>query len=304
MEKKINKIISNEEILKKSFWENGYTVIRNVYSNEQIKKFRNFIKKKGEEITGSEKKDWRILKGEGMKDVMSYDELRDSLLNETLIKSIKKILDDEEIYYWGYSRFRYNEKTYRNIHNDAKNDNQNPFKTKYPILRIGIYLQDHKNFSDGLKIFKKSCHSFKLGRTLLKKVFKEREYRYLLPQRFNSINIDSQAGDVIIWNLRTCHSANALRVKYFKNLSIRPSIENLLEKYFPQIFLPRENDRAVIFSDFGKMSEPLINYIKDNLRQPGVYNPIKNSNFLVDEIISKSKKLGLNILDIRKYEKE
>ena len=99
MEKKINKVISNEEILKKSFWENGYTVIRNVYSNEQIKKFRNFIKKKGEEITGSEKKDWRILKGEGMKDVMSYDELRDSLLNETLIKSIKKILDDEEIYY-------------------------------------------------------------------------------------------------------------------------------------------------------------------------------------------------------------
>ena len=150
----------------------------------------------------------------------------------------------------------------------------------------------------------KTEQKIQVNQSLIKKVFKEREYRYLLPQRFNSINIDSQAGDVIIWNLRTCHSANALRVKYFKNLSIRPSIENLLEKYFPQIFLPRENDRAVIFSDFGKMSEPLINYIKDNLRQPGVYNPIKNSNFLVDEIISKSKKLGLNILDIRKYEKE
>ncbi len=290
--------------IKKNFWENGYAVIRNIYTKDQIIRFRNFIKKTGEEIAGSEQKDWRTLKGEGLKDVLSYRELRDSILNENLLKTIKHIFDDEDIYYWGYSRFRFNEKTYRNTHNDAKNDNQNPFKTKYPILRIGIYLQDHKNYSDGLKIFKKSCHSFKLGRTLLKKIIKENELRYLLPQRFNSVNIDSNAGDVILWNLRTCHSANALRIKFIKNLSLRPSIENFLEKYFPGLILPRENDRAVIFSDFGKMSESLIDYIRHNLNQPGVYNPIKNSNFLVDEIISKSNELGLKILDIKKYEKE
>ena len=52
------------------------------------------------------------------------------------------------------------------------------------------------------------------------------------------------------------------------------------------------------------MSESLIDYIRHNLNQPGVYNPIKNSNFLVDEIISKSNELGLKILDIKKYEKE
>ncbi len=290
--------------IKKNFWENGYAVIRNIYTKDQIIRFRNFIKKTGEEIAGSEQKDWRTLKGEGLKDVLSYRELRDSILNENLLKTIKHIFDDEDIYYWGYSRFRFNEKTYRNTHNDAKNDNKNPFKTKYPILRIGIYLQDHKNYSDGLKIFKKSCHSFKLGRTLLKKIIKENELRYLLPQRFNSVNIDSNAGDVILWNLRTCHSANALRIKFIKNLSLRPSIENFLEKYFPGLILPRENDRAVIFSDFGKMSESLIDYIRHNLNQPGVYNPIKNSNFLVDEIISKSNELGLKILDIKKYEKE
>ena len=294
----------DKENLKKIFWRDGYAVIKSVYSQDQILRFRNFIKKEGQEIVGSEQKDWRNLEGKGLKDVLSYEELRDAILNETLLKSIKHIFDDEEICYWGYSRFRYNEKTYRNIHNDAKSDYQNPFKTKYPIVRIGIYLQDHKNFSDGLKIFKKSCHSTKLGRTLLRKIIKEKELRYLLPQRFNSINADTQAGDIIIWNLRTCHSANALRLKYFKNLSLRPTIENFLEKYLPQILLPKENDRAVIFSDFGKMSQSLIDYIKNNLKQPGVYNPIKNSNFLIDEIISESRKLGLNILDIKKYEKE
>tara|TARA_B100000575_G_scaffold293142_1_gene303614 strand:- start:1402 stop:2289 length:888 start_codon:yes stop_codon:yes gene_type:complete len=294
----------NTQEIKESFWKNGYAVIRNVYTDEQILRFRNFIKDKGEEITGTEKKDWRTLKGEGLKDVLSYEELRDAILNKKLLQTIKHIYDDEDIYYWGYSRFRYNEKTYRNTHNDAKNDNNNPFKTKYPILRVGIYLQDHKNYSDGLKIFKKSCHTLKLGRTLLKTIIKQRELRYLLPQRFSSVNIDSQAGDVILWNLRTCHSANAVRMRFIKNISVRPTIENFLEKYFPKLLLPRENDRAVIFSDFGKMSETLVDYLKHNLKQPGVYNPIKNSNFLVEEIISRSKELGLNILDIRKYEKE
>ena len=47
--------------IKKNFWENGYAVIRNIYTKDQIIRFRNFIKKTGEEIAGSEQKDWRTL---------------------------------------------------------------------------------------------------------------------------------------------------------------------------------------------------------------------------------------------------
>ena len=47
----------NTQEIKESFWKNGYAVIRNVYTDEQILRFRNFIKDKGEEITGTEKKD-------------------------------------------------------------------------------------------------------------------------------------------------------------------------------------------------------------------------------------------------------
>ena len=96
----------DKETLNKNFWKNGYAVIRGVYSQDQVLRYRNFIKKKGQEIVGSEQKDWRNLEGEGMKDVLSYEELRDSILNETLLNSIKHIFDDEEICYWGYSRFR------------------------------------------------------------------------------------------------------------------------------------------------------------------------------------------------------
>lgn len=292
--------LMTDEKTRKNFWKNGYIIIRDVFSKNQILKFRTFIKKKSEEIVGTDKKDWRKINLEGMKDILSYEELRDSILNKKLLDTVKYLLEDENIYYWGYSRFRYNEKSYRNIHNDAKNDFKNPFDTKYPILRTGVYLQDHKNFSDGLKIFKKSCHAYKFGRAIIKKAFKEKDLRYLLPQRFKSVNIDSQAGDVIIWNLRTCHSANAIRLKFFKNLSFRPFIENFLEKYFSNILLPSEKDRAVIFSNFGTMSDELINFLKDNVKQPAIYNSIKNSDFLNDNILSESNKYGLKILDIDK----
>ena len=171
-------------------------------------------------------------------------------------------------------------------------------------MRIGIYLQDHKNFSNGLKVFKGSCHSFKFGRTLLKKILKEKELRYLFPQRTKPINVDTMPGDVVIWNLRTCHSGNALRLKYFNKISLKPWAENFLEKYLPDIFLTSEKERAVIFSTFGKMGTPLKNFIKDNINHPEIFSSIKNSNFLEQEIISKSEKLGLKILDIEKIKKD
>ena len=286
------------------FWKNGYVVLRNIYSDEQIQRYRKFIKKNIEELVGKGKKNWKDLEIIKNRDVLSYPELRDSILNKNLLDSIKSIFENEDFYYWGYSTFRYNEKSYRSVHNDAKNDYQNPFKTPYPLLRIGIYLQDHKNFSNGLKVFKGSCHSLKYGRTMLKKILKEKEFRYLIPQQIKPINIDTMPGDVVIWNLRTCHSGNALRLKYFKNITLKPYMENFLQKYFPNIFLENERERAVIFATFGKMGKPLKNFIKNNLNHIEISSLIKNSNFLNREIISISEKLGLKLLDIEEIKKE
>ena len=43
----------DKENLKKNFWTNGYAVIRSVYSQDQILRFRNFIKKEGQEIVSN-----------------------------------------------------------------------------------------------------------------------------------------------------------------------------------------------------------------------------------------------------------
>ena len=126
----------NREEIKKSFWKNGYVVLRNIYNDEQIQRYRKFIKNNIEELVGKDSKNWKDLEIIENKDVLSYSEIRDSILNKNLLEAIKSIFDNEDFYYWGYSSFRYNEKNYRSIHNDAKNDNENPFKTKYPLLRI------------------------------------------------------------------------------------------------------------------------------------------------------------------------
>ena len=289
----------NHIVSKEDFEKNGFTIIKNVFSKEEVNKFRNFIQKKSLEILGDDNLNYKDLTITNQKDVLSYPEINSAILNERLINSLKVLLDGLPAY-WGYSTFRWNEKAYRSFHNDVKNDKNCPFSTKYPLLRIGIYLQDHSRFSNGLKVWKGSCHTLRYGRTMLKKIlFKKGSYKYLIPQQlFKSINVETEAGDVVVWNLRTCHSGAALRIKPFPKISFHPIIENFIEKRFPKLCLPAEKERAVIFATFGKESEELNNFIEDNKKHSELKNTFKNSNFLDQNIISTAKKFGLKILDI------
>ena len=291
-------------LIKEDFEKNGFTIIRDVFSKVEVDKFRNFVKEKSIETLGDYNSNYKNLLISNQKDVLSYPELSPAILNQKLIQSLKILLDGNPSY-WGYSSFRWNEKVNRSFHNDAKNDKNCPFSTKYPLLRIGIYLQNHSEFSNGLKIWKGSCHALRYGRTMLKKIFfKNGSLKYLVPQQlFKSINVDTTAGDVVVWNLRTCHSGGALRIKPFPKTSFQPVIENFMEKRFPKLCLPAEKNRAVIFATFGKESVELTNFIEDNKKHPELKNTFKNSNFLDEDIVSTAKKLGLNILDIKKDEK-
>ncbi len=291
-------MINKTEIEK--FWKDGYIILRNVYSSEQVESFRQIIKNEVVKDLGHESKNYKLLQQVNLKDILSYEGLEDTILNEKLIKSINGILD-ENVVYWGYSSFRWNELAYRSFHNDAKNDFECPFSTKYPLLRIGIYLQDHSDFSNGLKIWKGSCHTLRYGRTLLKKVFLEKKnIKYLLPQQlYKSINVKTKPGDVVIWNLRTCHSGMPIRIKYFPDVSFHPIIENFIEKYFPKLIIKSDKERAVIFSTFGKEGEALDNFIKDNLKHPELKKILENSNFLEKNYVKeKSREIGLKLKNI------
>ena len=291
-------MLSKKEIA--NFWKDGFIIVRDVYSKDEISEYRNFVSKESVKYFGNESSNYKELEVNNFKEILSYPEIQSVILNKKLIDSVKNILEGEVVY-WGNSSFRWNEKAYRRFHNDAKNDFDCPFTTKYPLVRVGVYLQDHSSYSNGLKIWKGTRHTLRYGRKLLKKIFKENgSLKYLLPQQFyKSINVNTKAGDVVISNLRTCHSGGALRIKYLSNISFHPIVENFIERYLPSFVLPLERERGVLFSTFGKESNDLNNYIQNNLKHPEISQIINNSSFLGNEYVNKkSLELGLKLKNI------
>ena len=65
----------------------------------------------------------------------------------------------------------------------------------YKMIRIGVYLQDHDKFSGGVKL-EEGSHKlpFNKGKRVL---------------------ADTKAGDVVVWDLRTYHSGNSVKIKTF-----------------------------------------------------------------------------------------
>ena len=109
------------------------------------------------------------------------------------------------------------------FHSDARNDNRDPLSSDYKVWRVGIYLQDHKNYSGGLKVIPKShkrllTNSLNKIYLIFRKFFKNNyKIKSLIPI-FNYINIPSEPGDILIWNGRTHHCGRFKRLRWLKIL--------------------------------------------------------------------------------------
>ena len=79
------------------------------------------------------------------------------------------------------------------------------------MIRIGVYLQDHDKFSGGVKL--------------------EEGINFLLTKERLGLLADTKAGDVVVWDLRTYHSGNSVRLKLFQILHLVVEL-----KIFFQIF--------------------------------------------------------------------
>ena len=90
--------------------------------------------------------------------------MQNLILNEKLINSIKEILDTSQLLYFTDSAVVNDKEPFKNrngFHNDERGADQNiPYDQEYPIVRVGIYFENMKDFSGGLKIKKKSHKYF------------------------------------------------------------------------------------------------------------------------------------------------
>jgi Phytanoyl-CoA dioxygenase (PhyH) len=120
-----------------------------------------------------------------------------------------------------------------------------PFDAKegpYNVLRVFIYLQDHRKFAGNLQV-RRGSHR----QTTPKYVLWPRDLFLWLtnqlktfptPPHGKRVNMNTALGDVVVMNLRTTHRANAVRLSGLPQFGVPSTIEKLVPRAFRAPELP------------------------------------------------------------------
>ncbi len=256
-------IIMNKLLIdKKKFDTEGYLVVQNVFSTKEIEQLRDLAYEQYR-IDQGKQLDFKLdnanteakyVKG----DLLSKKKLYHVLLDDRILNIARTLLGNNNLVYFGDSSYQIGTGL-RGFHRDnidRTNLDGPDWKGEYTLIRIGIYLQNHKKYSGGLKI-KVGSHKNADGKVVF---------------------VDSQEGDVAVWSLKTIHSGNAVRLKLFPNYSINTSGK---ESIVPS-FLKKEmhKERISLFMTFALHSSHLERYINEySLKRADVINSLKASVF-------------------------
>ncbi|MFM9006246.1 MAG: phytanoyl-CoA dioxygenase family protein [Flavobacteriales bacterium] len=188
--------------------------------------------------------------------LLSKKKLRDILLDERVLQFAREILETDRLVYFGDSSYQIGTGL-RGFHRDCidRAYNSGPdWQSKYTLIRLGLYLQNHSTYSGGLKV-KPGTHERADG---------------------PSIFIDNQLGDLVAWSLKLQHSGNAVKLKWFPSFTID---NQGIEKRIPA-FLKREEqqERISLFMTFAAESAHVDRYIEEyELKQTATVEHLKAS---------------------------
>ena len=270
------------------YLDKGYIVLKSFYDKKKIRDIRSLI------IDLANKDN----------EIFNNLIVQDLLLNKELITKIKTLLKTNELLYYSDSSILNKENPFNSkngFHNDARYEDESiSYSKEYPILRLGLYFEDYKNHSGGLKIKENShnyfCFNFRAIKQNIKQILKifftKTRYDLKNLKLGKSINLELEEGDIVIWNLRTHHCGVSRRLKLFKKLCLQPYFEKLIPKF---LFLPTQysKNRCSIFCTFAKndlLNKNIYNYVKNKINHKRI-NEI-NSN---PDLMAKLKELGLII---------
>jgi hypothetical protein len=230
---------------KKSFEENGYLVVKKVFTDEEIEQLREEAYSQYE-IDSKEGLTFQLpnlpTKAKYSKgDLLSKKILNHVLLDDRILSIAKTILGSDELIYFGDSSYQIGTGL-RGFHRDnidRTNLDGPDWQGDYTLIRVGIYLQDNKNYSGGLKV-KVGTHKNADGKPIF---------------------VDTEVGDVGVWSLKTQHSGNAVRLKLFPNYSINTSgKENIIPSFLKT---EQQKERISLFMTFALKSSHLDRYINE-----------------------------------------
>jgi hypothetical protein len=271
--------MSNLMIDKKKFDTEGYLLVRNVFSSEEIEEFRSLAYAQYE-IDKTKNLTFQLPKISKAKynkgDLLSKEKLQHVLLDDRILQIARTILGSNDLIYFGDSSYQIGTGL-RGFHRDNidRTDLNGPdWKGEYTLIRLGIYLQNHKDYSGGLKI-KTGSHKNSDGKAIF---------------------VDNEIGDVAVWSLKTLHSGNAVRLKFFPGFSInKSSREGMVPAFLKK---DQEHERISFFMTFALRSSHLDRYVQEySLKRKDAIENLKASLYS-DQILDTAQQKKVEIMKL------
>lgn len=248
----------------------GFCLVKNVFSSEQM-----------ERLEGGLATDHTTFGGH-LPELLSCPSARWVALDSKVLAAARALMS-EPLYYYGESHLDFEKEVgprslspFSTPHFDARGSRESldPFWSSptdeiFRGYRFAIYFRDYKNFSGGLMVSPGS-HRGDLKRygvgaptNFEYKRVKIGEHEFIVGWPDVPLFIvPSEPGDVVIWNLRTLHSAGARRFVAKPDLPILAEFGNPIFEKIPKAFLPQPGPRNAIFFDYGTATEEVDLYIK------------------------------------------
>jgi hypothetical protein len=265
--------MSVPEIDVERFWKDGFVLLKGVFSPEEIESAREHVsailREEGRTVGGA-----RICS----RDLLSYPELRGFLYDERVVGVVQRILGAPPIYF-GDSSFQMGRGA-RGWHRDNRVSDRFDhigldWEGDYPLVRIGIYLQDHAHHSGGLGIRVGSHRPLWLAKPPLPRWIRRRAS--LLHGR--PIHVDTEPGDLVVWTLRT---------------TLPTGLEDRLPAW---LSMDDERERAAMFASFASRSDHLDRYIA-YLKTRDYMRDLWRNARISDGVREEARRHGLDVLTI------
>jgi hypothetical protein len=249
----------------------GFCLVKNVYSPEQMETLARGLETDNAAFEGN------------FPELMTCPSLRWAVV-EPRVLAIARTLMPGPLYYYGESHVNYEteigprtKSPFAKMHFDARGTPNSldafwssPTDQIFRGYRFGVYLQNYKQWSGGLLVIAGShrgaLSEYGGGGATIELDFKllvidSQSFTVGWPKKDVHI-VPTEPGDLVIWNLRTMHSAGARRLAERPDLAMLPAFEKQIYEKFPNIFRPQPGPRNAFFFDYGTPTEEVDLYIK------------------------------------------
>lgn len=248
------------------FWRDGFTLVRNVYTEDEIEAMRE---------------DAFAMEGKHKGDLLSHPLLGRVVVDGKMAEIARILLKRDDLVYFGDTAVAIREGTpgWHKDNADRRDPKAPDWRSPYTQLRFGIYTQDHAKHSGGLNV-RQGSHNvpdFTTGKV---------------------VHLPSRVGDIGVWSMRITHSAAGTLLKWAPGRNRAPDPSEV-KNIDPKIILPRHKKRVVLFSALGADDEHHDRYVRYLKTREYMVNQWRETHY-TDEQIGAMEAQGVKLRNVPK----